>query len=185
MSKGLVHGALDRVLGGELGAYGEIIRTYQKEIRRIAAFALHDLESTEDLVQQVFVNAYFKLDQYDRGKAFGPWLRTMARNLVREELRHRSRHARRLEVYREHLLSRIEDHSSADRHEADLREALGRCREKLAPEAARAVDLRYNRSMGFQEMADLLGRTVAATRQMLGRIRLFLKDCIKERMAQG
>ena len=113
----------------------------------------------------------------------GPWLRTIARNLVREELRRQSRRDRRLAVYREHLKTRFKDNGRADRHEALLREALADCRESLGPSAAEALDLRYDRSMGFEEIAGKLGRTVAATRQMLGRIRLALRDCIKERMA--
>jgi DNA-directed RNA polymerase specialized sigma24 family protein len=39
--------------------------------------------------------------------------------------------------------------------------------------------------LAFKEIAELLGRTVAATRQMLSRIRLTLQSCIEERTAQS
>jgi RNA polymerase sigma-70 factor (ECF subfamily) len=185
MSKPDMQSLLDRIAAGRVDAYGEIVRAYQDQIRRIAAFAFHDRESAEDLVQQVFVNAYFKLEQFDRAKDFGPWLRTIARNQVREELRRRGRRTRHLEIYRDRLLARFEDGGKADHHEADLREALARCKESLAPKAADALEWRYMRSLGFDEIAARLGKTLAATRQMLSRIRLRLRECIKERMAEG
>lgn len=175
---------INQVQSGDVDAYAEIIRAWQDDIWRITSFALHDMETTEDLVQQTFVNAFFKLDSFEKGKDFGAWIRTIARNIVREELRRRSRHARRIDTYRRRLAKRFENSESADRHDSKLREALAECREKLSPPSARALDLRYSQSKGFDDIAALLGRTVAATRQMLQRVRLALRQCIEERMAR-
>jgi hypothetical protein len=38
--------------------------------------------------------------------------------------------------------------------------------------------------LGFGEIADAIGRTVEATRQQISRIRIMLRDCINQRMAQ-
>lgn len=180
---------VDRLLGsimsGNVNAYEKIVRTFQKDVWRIVAFGFREIETTEDLVQQVFVKAYFKLDQFRKGKDFGAWLRAIARNLVREELRRRDRYRRRLAVYHESLMARYSDNGRADRYEASLRKALKECCEALAPSAGKALHLRYKEAKGFGEIAQILGRTVAATRQMLGRIRLSLRSCIEERMAES
>ena len=180
-----INAIIDRILGGQVDAYGEIIRTFQDSVWRVVAFGLHDIETTEDLVQQVFVNAYFKLDRFQRNRDFGAWLRGIARNLLREEMRRRRRYTRRLATYRDRQAERLGDNSASDRHEERLREALAECRETLSPAASEALDMRYTRARGFGELAAALERTVAATRQMLGRIRLALRTCIEERMARS
>ncbi len=180
-----VEGAIARVRAGDVDAFAEVIRAFQDDVWKIVAFALKDLATTEDLVQQVFVNAFLKLDSYEDGRDFGAWVRTIARNRVRDELRRSLREEKRLTHYQEYLLDRFDDPDRADREEDRLRDALERCKKKLAPAAARAVRMRYDEAMGFDEIARLLDRTVAATRQMLARIRGSLRDCIKERMAQS
>ncbi len=179
-----VQSVIDEVLAGRIEAYAEIVRQHQDEIWRIVAFALRDVSSTEDLVQQVFVNAYRSLGSYDAERDFGAWLRSIARNLVRNEIRRSVRKRRALTTYHEHLAGRFGDDNAAEDHEARLREALGKCREGLSQEAGRALELRYDQSLGFEEIAEHLGRTVAAARQMLSRIRLDLRVCIEERTAR-
>ena len=49
-----VEATIEEVLSGRIDAYADIIRRYQDEIWRIVAFALRDVATTEDLVQQVF-----------------------------------------------------------------------------------------------------------------------------------
>ena len=136
---------IDRVLAGEIDAYGEIVRHYQHEIWRLVALALRDTATTEDLVQQVFVDAYFHLEQYEPGRDFGAWQRTVARNLVRKELRRGTRESRKFRAYHQHLLERLENDPENDEHHAELREALA-----AAPERTWfAAEMRVGAYMAF------------------------------------
>jgi RNA polymerase sigma-70 factor (ECF subfamily) len=180
-----INGIIARVLGGDVDAFGEIVRLHQEEIWRLVAFAMLDTATTEDLVQQVFVDAYFHLEQFQRDRDFGKWLRAIARNAVRKELRRAVRESGKYAAYRNHLLERLDESPETDRHEEDLRAALAKCREGLAPDVSRALELRYGESRSFQDIARVLGRTVAASRQLLQRVRLALRKCVEERMAQA
>jgi len=173
------------VLAGQTEAYAGIVRLHQRDVWRVAAALLHDAQRTEDLVQQVFVDAYLALDRYVPGRDFGAWIKSIARNLVREDLRARSRETRRMGAYRDHLEARLRDDAAAERYEERLAEAHARCRERMAEPAARALDLRYAQSRSFEEIAVELGRSVEAVRQMLFRVRLSLRECIEKRMAQA
>jgi RNA polymerase sigma-70 factor, ECF subfamily len=172
-----------RVLGGELDAYAEIVQAYQQDVWRVVAAMLLDTQQTEDLVQQTFVNAYRHLDRFEPGRDFGRWLKEIARNLVRHELRTRCREDHRLELYRRHLLSACDDPAVTDT-EDHLAGVLARCEQKLPVEAAELVNLRYRRALDFGQIAAQIGRTVEATRQQLARIRLALRDCIQKQLAQ-
>ena len=44
-----------RVLGGEIDAYEEIVRAFQQEVWKVVAAMLFNVEKTEDLVQQTFI----------------------------------------------------------------------------------------------------------------------------------
>ena len=177
--------AIRQVLAGDVDAYAEVVQAHQHEVWRVAAYALRDRAATEDLVQQVFLAAYTKLDQYDPGRDFGAWIRTIARNQVRNELRRSARETRWLGRYREHLAQRLERSDAADAAEQELRDRLARCREELSPPAREALSLRYEQSQGFDEIATTLGRTVAATRQLLSRVRAALRRCLEAQEAAG
>ena len=171
------------VLGGRIEAYAGIVRLYQRDVWRVVAALLRDARQTEELVQQVFVDAFAVLGRYEAGRDFGAWIKSIARNLVREELRRRDRESRHLRAYRNHLESRLRDDAGAEQHARRLSEAHAKCRERLADTARQALDLHYGESRSHEEIAVVLGRSVEAVRQLLFRIRLSLRDCIERRLS--
>lgn len=169
-----------RVRGGQVDQYAEVVRRYQRQLWYIAAQALGDIATTEDIVQQAFINAFFALDRFDETRDFGAWLRTICRNLVREHIRKKVRGDAKMRRYGDHLETFSGDDDAEDRYEQHLRDALLRCREQLSPTAARALSLRYEESRNFGEIAAALDRTVAAARQLLTRVRQELRRCIEQ-----
>lgn len=180
-----VAAVVERVLGGDREAYGELVRAYQRDVWRVCAFSLQDVAGTEEMVQRAFVRGFFKLDSFDTERDFGAWIRAVARNELRQEFRRRNRYRRRLERYRVHVETFLGDDEGADSHEAELREALRRCEERLTEPTRRALRMRYEQSLDFTEIASDLGRTVAAARQLLQRARLTLRLCIQERTVRS
>ena len=176
-----------QVLGGRVDAYEELIHAYETDVRRIVLGALiHDPDAARDLVQEVFVSAYFSLSRYEIGKDFGIWVRSIARNLVRKELRRRSRETRRMDFYRSQLSRRLDDGDEADEtRDARLTAAHRQCREKLPDHSKEVLDLHYGQSLKLEQVASTLGRSLEAVKQLLYRVRLLLRDCIDRRMAQA
>jgi RNA polymerase sigma-70 factor (ECF subfamily) len=171
-----------RVLSGEIDGYETLVRAYQSEVRKVVAAMLFNTQRTEDLVQQTFINAYRSLHRYQAGRDFGLWLKEIARNQARQELRRSFREDLRLETYRLHLLQSYEEACVSSAQE-DLEQALQDCTQKLPTASAKMIELRYHSGRSFQELAAMLGRTVEATRQHLNRVRLALRECINERRA--
>lgn len=176
---------VERVLKGQIEAYSEIVRRFQKDVWKIAAVALQERDATADLVQEILVEAYFHLGRYQAGRDFGAWLRGVARNHVREMLRSRSRETRLLQSYRDRLAERLADADSCDRHEASMSEAHRRCREQLPPHSVQVLALRYEEDLSHQDIASRLGKSMEAVKQLLYRVHLLLRDCIQKRMAQA
>jgi RNA polymerase sigma-70 factor (ECF subfamily) len=174
---------LSRVLAGEVDAYEAVVRWYEQDVWKVVAAMLFNTQKTEDLVEQSFINAFQHLHQYQRGRDFGAWIKEIARNQVRQEIRHCLREDRRMELYHAHL-EQTYALSSSTTTEALLDEALAECTAKLPPSSSKLLDLRYNAALDFGEIASRIGRTVEATRQQLARIRLILRECIETRLAQ-
>jgi RNA polymerase sigma-70 factor (ECF subfamily) len=179
-----------RVLAGDSEAFGALVRRHQRAVWGVAA-ALLDRAAAENLVQQCFVTAYERLHKYQMGRDFGAWLNGIARNLVWKALRTATRETRGLGRYREHLLAVVgaageleaeREAEVAARWERSQR-ALRGCREALAPAAARALSLRYEQGLSLEEIAQALGRTVVATRQLLFRTRLALRACLDKALS--
>jgi RNA polymerase sigma-70 factor (ECF subfamily) len=172
-----------RVVAGETRLFAEIVRRYQREVWKIAVQMGGDGLATEGLVQQTLVQAYEHLGQYQAGRDFGRWIRGIARNAVRYELRRRSREVRHLAHYRDYLAALYDDDEGAWRRQQQIEQALDACVRALAPAAAQAVRLRYDQAMAIDEVAAAIGRTVAATRQLLFKAREAIRTCFERRLA--
>jgi RNA polymerase sigma-70 factor (ECF subfamily) len=174
-----------QVLAGDTQAFAGLVRLYQESVWRIAAALLRDRDATENLVQQVFVDAYFHLDQYAPGTDFGAWVRTVARNRLRKELRTAAREDRRLATYRQRLAERLRA-ESAGRDDSDAYvAALRGCREALPPRDAALVRLRYEKGLSFEAIASRQGQTPEAVQRMISRIRFRLRDCIRNKLTDA
>ncbi len=173
------------VLAGDTQAFAYLVRLYQQTVWRITAALLRDRDATEALVQQVFVDAYFHLDQYAPGTDFGAWIRTIARNALRKELRSASREDRRLATYRRRLAERLRAETTGARDDSeDYVAALRSCRQLLPARDAELVQMRYDGGQSFEEIAKTQGQSSEAVQRMISRIRFRLRECIQTKLNQ-
>jgi RNA polymerase sigma-70 factor (ECF subfamily) len=174
-----------RVRSGEVECFAELIRRYEQPVWRVVAAMLQDFEQSRDVQQQVFVNAYLHLDQYQLGRDFELWIKAIARNCVRQELRKLARESSWLEAYRQRLESRWKQMAAAEHEDGRYLEALTHCRQELPERSARAVSWRYEQGKSFDEIASLLDTTRDAVEKLLSRVRSVLRECIERRLAQA
>lgn len=173
---------IDAVRSGRHDGFAELVRRYQGEVWKVVAGMLSGVQRSEDLVQQVFIAAFFALDSFDTTREFGPWIRTLARNEVRQYLRGLEREGRRLDIYQQQLLTHLADEEAEVRQAA--REArLALCLDKLDGPVAEAVRWRYEGGQSFAEIGTRLERSAEAVRVMIGRARVILRDCIESQPA--
>jgi RNA polymerase sigma-70 factor, ECF subfamily len=171
-----------RVRAGETEAYADLVRQFELPVWRVVAAMLQDFHEARDALQQTFVDAYLHLDQFQLGRDFGAWIKEIARNRVRQELRRMSRESNRLAVYRTQLEERIADAPAAERYEQHYFDALRHCRAQLPERTAQALAWRYEGGKSFEEVATLLETSRAAAEKLLSRARIALRDCLATRL---
>ena|SRR6202167_2473821 len=79
--------AVDRVLGGDISAFEEIVRRWQSPLVNLAYRFCHDRGRAEEMAQEAFLRAYRGLKQWRKEAAFSTWLFALATNFYRSELR--------------------------------------------------------------------------------------------------
>lgn len=176
------------IRGGDVEAYRQIVLRYQGEVLRVVNAMVINPSSREDVVQQVFLRAWRSLDQYETGRGFGQWIKAIARNLAREELRKQFRYRGRVESYARLALERLEAEERAAPGEAEeiqaTRErALRECLDRLDTAAGRVVRLHYLEGWKTEEIAAEIRRSGGAVRTLLYRTRAVLRDCLEAKLA--
>ena len=140
----------------------------------------------DDLAQETFLVAWRERDSFDGRRDVGKWLRGIARNLVRNELR---KDQRRKRILHEGLTELLVRSQAGEGEAADWEKyrmsALRDCVEQLPPKSRQIVAGRYGDGWKAPDLADHFDMTAAAVRQALMRIREQLKQCIELRTAEG
>lgn len=167
------------VLAGNTPAYADLIRLYERDVWAIATTLVRDWGVTESLVQQTFIDAYTHLHSYQLGTDFGAWIRTLARNRLRKELRTLSREKQRLAVYQEQLAERLRAEEAARDDSDAYLAALRSCRAELPADEATILRLRYEKGLTFEAIASRRGTTPAAVQRAISRIRFRLRACVE------
>src|SRR4051812_28579525 len=80
---------VERVRGGDVSAYDELVRKYERQVFRIALRITQNREDAEDVTQDSFVKGFEKLDQFQGNSKFYTWLVRIAVNESLMRLRKR------------------------------------------------------------------------------------------------
>jgi RNA polymerase sigma factor (sigma-70 family) len=171
---------------GDRDAYGRIVAACQNTVTAIALAITRDVSASEDIAQDVFLNAWRQLRRLRNPASFLPWLRQIARNLARDHLR-AQRH-RPLDGEGAELAIQLAADPAPEpdaQLEADERERAAFELISALPEDSReALLLFYREGQSSQQVALLLGLSDAAVRKRLSRARQSLRDDLLARFGE-
>ncbi len=183
-----------RVKRGDRAAFVELVEKYKQPVMNLVYRTLHDETEAEDLAQIVFLQVYKSAKRYESRAKFSTWLFTIARNLCLNEIRRRSRHpADSLEeAHAEHEdqpRQQYEDRSNVPPPDKLLHGELAqKIEEALAglPENQRtAILLCRQEELSYEEIAEILGCSLSATKSLIHRGRETLKEKLKPYLKTG
>ena len=164
--------------------FADLVKEHQVSLRVFVRSLGVESGWVDDLAQDTFVVAYREMDSYDPDRDFGKWLRGIARNLVRNELRKQGRHRRILhESLSQHLLDLAEKEKDREVDVTQL-SALRDCVEQLPGKSRELVHSRYYEGWDATVLADKFEMKAATVRQTLLRIRRQLYQCINQRVKE-
>lgn len=78
---------LVKARGGNLFAYEEIVKRYQRRVYATALRIVRRHDVADDVVQEAFIRAQRALPSFDLSRPFGPWIGRITANLAVSQLR--------------------------------------------------------------------------------------------------
>jgi RNA polymerase sigma-70 factor (ECF subfamily) len=170
--------------GGDIGAFEQLVRKYDRNVFRIANHITQNREDAEDVVQDAFLKAFQNLEQFQGQSKFYTWLVRIAVNEALMRLRRRRP---------ERMVSLDEDINTGEDtiprevadwspnpeqlyNQSELREILQKTIQGLPPSFRTVFVLRDVEGLSTEETADALGLSIPAVKSRLLRARLQLRE---------
>lgn len=156
---------VDRIKNGDREAFMKIVAAYQQKIFVLAYSLVRNREDALDLVQEVFLRLYEKVQSYRPGESFQAWLMQIARNLSIDFLR-RSKTRKRdsldgLDLDRADLAADREDPDRFQTGELIRRAVLA------LPEKQRLVFILHHfDELKYEEIAERLGIALGTVKSL-------------------
>jgi RNA polymerase sigma-70 factor (ECF subfamily) len=183
-----------RVKQGDTAAFTELVEKYKQPVMNLIFRIVRDATEAEDLAQNVFVQVYKSARRYKVSAKFSTWLFTIARNLCLNEIRRRSRHpAESMDAphpeQEDQPLHQFEDQKTASPPDSLLHGELAEKIEQVLaglPENQRtAILLCRQEELSYEEIADVIGCSISATKSLIHRGRETLKEKLKPYLRSG
>lgn len=183
-----------RVKQGDTGAFTELVDKYKQPVINLIYRTLRDATEAEDLAQNVFVQVYRSAHRYRISAKFSTWLFTIARNLSLNEIRRRSRHPADSfdaphPAQEEQPFRQFEDQktfSPPDRLlQGELEEKIEHALAELPENQRTALLLCRQEDLSYEQISEVLGCSLSATKSLIHRGRETLKQKLKPYLRTG
>jgi RNA polymerase sigma factor (sigma-70 family) len=164
---------------GNPGAFETIVDRYQGRLLGFCRQMLGSTEDAEDILQEVFVNAYRAMLADEREINLRPWLYRIARNRCLNHLRKPTADAQESMD----MVPAVEASSTAERvhNREEFRQLLADV--KKLPETQRsALLLREMDALSYEEIAAAMETTVPSVKSLLVRARISLAEASQARL---
>lgn len=163
---------------GERSALSELYARYASLLLGVGIKMLRSREEAEDILHDVFMEAWRRANQYDSGRGtVRAWLVLRMRSRVVDRIRSAPR---RREVASEHIPERPADEPTGGPKLATEQKVLRDAILSLPKDLQDAVDCVYFRAMSVQETADKLGWPTGTVKSRLFAARKRLRDALPE-----
>ena len=168
---------VQRVLGGDTGAYALLVARYRERYARFAVHMLGSEEDAEEALQDAFVRGYRSLRRCEDPARFGAWLYRILFNRCRT---HGGRRTRRERTFVRDPLALL---AASEEHPADRmawREEIDAALVRLDPAQREAFLLKHVEDLSYEEMAEMTGAGVSALKMRVKRACDRLRELLQE-----
>jgi RNA polymerase sigma-70 factor, ECF subfamily len=151
-------------------------------VRGYVVALLPDFSRVDDVVQETFITATAKAADFQAGTNFKAWIFAIARWKVLESLRDPA--CRRV-AFQAEVIEALCTVDDPEPWREEHLQALAQCLDKLAPQARRAIELRYQHAHRPPEIAQLMGWSLNAVNVGLARARVALRGCMESTLKKA
>jgi RNA polymerase sigma-70 factor (ECF subfamily) len=160
---------------GDKQALSQLVDIYSSRLYGYLYRLTGNRDDSNELLGELFLNMVEKIGTC-RPETFEPWLFRMASNLFTDYLRTKKRHQKMLLRIEE----QIQPEAEMPRKNDLLTDKLTRQLQRLEPETAEIIVMRYYSQLSFEELAQLrnepIGTVLSKVHRGLKRLRQLMED---------
>lgn len=157
-------------MNGDQVAYAELIHRYKNALYRHCFAIVRDENIAEDIAQDTFVTAYYKLATYNIAYKFSTWLFKIGTHKALNYLKKHAKEQPMYESLQEKIVSKLPSPERKALH-AELESAVDR----LRPKYRIAIRLHYWEGMKYEEVAAALSVSEGTVKSWLSRAKTQLR----------
>lgn len=164
---------------GEMGAFEELYRQHATRLYNLAFRMAGNAADADDLLQEIFLLAYRKLDSFRGASALGTWLYRLGMNVCLDRLRSKAtKQDAATEVLEEQTLGAAAGTSTQPFNRLDLERAI-----RTLPEGARAAFLLYDvEGLDHAEVGQVLGISEGTSKSQVHKARMRIREYLRQPM---
>ena len=172
---------VERYLAGDAFAFDELMIRHERQVYRLCVRYIGNHEAALDLSQEVFIKAFENLPSFRGDSRFKTWL---YRVTVNHCLNYVKKNHREFVELTEGT-ARLEPSIHQSILEDERREIVRSLMRKLPPKQKLILELRMNENLDYEEIADILGRSISTIKSSVFFALQKLKKMVQEKHQLG
>ena len=158
---------------GEDRYFEILVDRYKDKIFNFTLRYLSQKEDSEDIVEDIFVKVYFKIDKFNKAKgSFKTWIYRIAKNTIYNKLKERKiKKISYIDLY-------TDDKDVEEKYEND--EIIQNAINKLKKEYKMVILLYYSKGLKYKEISEVLNIPQNTIKTRLRRAKEILKNELKD-----
>lgn len=168
---------IDRVLGGDVSAYAQLVAKHKNLVFSIALKILNNREDAEEIAQDCFVKVFHALKTFEKKSKFSTWLYRIVYNASISKTRKKRVDLVPMDNYVINNYSEEEVNEGIYDIEPDVQKQLiEKAMQKLSDDESLLITLFYQAENSIDEISNITGLSTSNVKVRLHRIRKKLHD---------
>lgn len=167
-----------RAQQGDLPAFEELVRKYQREIYNLACRLVQDPEEAKDMAQQTFLQAFIHIREFRHQSQFRTWLFRIAINQCYNFFKTKKKFGDPVDS--QEMVIVEEDNPQQGLMAAEDRSRLYAALERLPAKQRAVLTLKLEQGLSYKDISEELGGTPGAARvnfcQAVKTLKKYLKN---------
>jgi len=167
--------AVAETLAGDEEAFAGLVERHSRNLFRLAYRMTGNEHDAEEVVQETFLRAYRRLDQFKAQASVGTWLYSIAINCARDLLQQQKKHQEHRELESPERPSALEREAAGEplpdrlALSAELSRQVALALRRLTSKERAALVLRHFEGLSIEEIGRTLGLRPSATKNSIFR----------------
>lgn len=157
-------------------AFSVLVERWWNKIFAFISFKIRNYDEAKELVQEVFLKIYLKLESFDSSFKFSTWAFKIAQNLTIDYLR--KQHITKTELSDKSAITFKNPLSNLI--ESEENKKIWDAVEKLPEEFKEVIILRHLQELSYEEIAKILNLKLGTVKNRIFKARKYLADLLKD-----